>query len=121
VMLIETHSSRTRHLAAIKLIHTVVWVFMVGCIVAIPIVAVQGRFLIAVALSGVVFAECLVLAFNRCRCPLTDLARRCTEERADNFDIYLPLWLARNNKTIFGLLLTLGEMVLLWRWLITPG
>jgi hypothetical protein len=34
--------------------------------------------------------ECTILAVNRCRCPLTDLAVRYTEHRASNFDIYLP-------------------------------
>jgi hypothetical protein len=54
---------------------------------------------------------------NRCRCPLTDVAARHTDARADNFDIYLPLWLARWNKTIFGTLFFVGEMYLLREWL----
>lgn len=53
------------------------------------------------------------------RCPLTDLAGRYTEERVDNFDIYLPLWLARRNKMIFGTLFAVGELVVLGRWLIS--
>ena len=39
---------------------------------------------------------------QRMRCPLTDLAARYTDDRRANFDIYLPLWLAANNKRIFG-------------------
>jgi hypothetical protein len=65
--------------------------------------------------------ECLVLAVNRGRCPLTNLAARYTDERAANFDIYLPEWLARHNKSIFGLLFVAGELVLLWRWARRPG
>jgi hypothetical protein len=38
-------------------------------------------------LGGLVLVECVVLAANRMRCPLTDLAARFTEERLDNFDI----------------------------------
>jgi hypothetical protein len=49
---------------------------------------------------------------------LTDLAGRYTEERRDNFDIYLPLWLARRNKAIFGMLFIVGELFVLGRWLI---
>jgi hypothetical protein len=56
---------------------------------------------------------------NRRRCPLTDLAGRYTEERTDNFDIYLPLWLARRNKTIFGTIFAVGELFLLRRCLIS--
>jgi hypothetical protein len=48
---------------------------------------------------------------------LTDLAGRYTEQRADNFDIYLPLWLARRNKLIFGALFGVGELLVLGLWL----
>jgi hypothetical protein len=57
--------------------------------------------------------ECFVLAVNRGRCPLTDLAARYIDERAANFDFYLPEWLARHNKSIFGFLFVTGELVLL--------
>ena len=63
--------------------------------------------------------ECVVLVANRGRCPLTDMASHHTAERADNFDIYLPLWLARYNKMIFGTLFALGEVFVLGRWLIS--
>jgi hypothetical protein len=59
------------------------------------------------------------LAMNGGHCPLTDLASRNTTDRTDNFDIYLPLWLARRNKTIFGTLYALGELFVLGRWLIS--
>lgn len=104
----------------IKIVHTLVWAFMVSCILAIPIAALRGNFLLAAVLSGIVLIECLVLTLNQCRCPLTDMASRHTDERAANFDIYLPLWLARYNKTIFGILFTLGEILLLCRWLAAP-
>jgi hypothetical protein len=58
-----------------------------------------------------------VLAVNRGRCPLTDLAGRYTDERPDNFDIYLPLWLARRNKMIFGTLFVIGELYVLRLWM----
>ena len=64
----------------------------------------------ASVLTGLILVECAVLAVNQCRCPLTDLAARHTEARAANFDIFLPLWLARNNKTIFGTLFVAGEL-----------
>ncbi len=103
-------------LIRIKLLHTAVWIFFVGCIVAIPIVGAMGQFRVAAALTGFVLLECVVLALNRGRCPLTDLAARYTTEREANFDIYLPLWLARHNKTIFGSLFAFGELFVLLRW-----
>jgi hypothetical protein len=105
-------------LVGIRVLHTAIWLFFAGCIVAIPFAGIQGRLRWTAVLTGLVVVEGVVLAANRGRCPLTDLGGRYTEERADNFDIYLPLWLARHNKTIFGTLFALGELSLLGRWLI---
>ena len=104
-------------LVGIKLLHTAVWLFFAGCVVAIPLAAAQQQFVWASVLTGLILLECAVLAVNQCRCPLTDLAARHTEARAANFDIYLPLWLARNNKAIFGTLFAASELFLLERWL----
>ncbi len=103
-------------LVAIKLLHTVVWIFFATCIVAIPIAAIRNEFRSAAMLTVLVLVECVVLAVNQRRCPLTDLASRYTEDRQDNFDIYLPLWLARHNKTIFGTLFVVGGLFALGRW-----
>ena len=104
-------------LRAIKLAHTLVWMLFAGCIVALPIVAWQGKFLVAAILIGVVLLEVLVMLINRFRCPLTDVAARFTQDRRDNFDIYLPLWLARYNKHIFGTLFVAGAIfaIVLWQ------
>jgi hypothetical protein len=37
--------------------------------------------------------------------------------RASNFDIYLPNWLASRNKTIFGTLFVVNELIVPWCWL----
>jgi hypothetical protein len=44
------------------------------------------------------------------------LAQQFTADRADNFDIYLPNWLASRNKTIFGTLFVVNELIVLWCW-----
>lgn len=103
-------------LRAVKLLHTVVWAFFAACIVALPIAASLGRFVAAAWLAGLVAMECVVLVVNRFRCPLTDVAARFTEDRAANFDIYLPLWLARNNQQIFGTLYALGLVYTAITW-----
>ena len=105
-------------LIGIRLLHTAAWMFFVACIVAVPIAAQIRHFRAAAILSSVVLVECLILAVNGCRCPLTNLAGAFTEERADNFDIYLPLWLARHNKTIFGSLFAAGELFAFTKWII---
>lgn len=104
---------------AIKLLHTVVWLFFVACIVAVPVAGGLHRFRLAAVLAGLVLLECLVLVLNRWRCPLTDLAARFTPETSHNFDIYLPNWLARHNKTIFGVIFILGGLFALAQWLIS--
>ena len=100
----------------IKLLHTAVWFFFAGCIVVIPVAGMLRQFVWAAIFSGLVLIECTILAVNRCRCPLTDVAARHTADRQDNFDIYLPLWLARHNKTIFGTLFLAGEIFVAARW-----
>ncbi len=117
--LVKVQSEQIHILTGIKLLHTAIWLFFAGCIVAIPIAAAWRQFPWAAVLSGLVPVECSVLAMNRGRCPLTDLAGRYTEDRTDNFDIYLPLWLAPRNKMIFGTLFVIGELFVLGRWLIS--
>ena len=109
----ENRPEHSPILAAIKLLHTAIWLFFAGCIAAIPVAAGFRHFHRAGVLTCLVLLECAVLALNRGRCPLTDVAGRYTEQRADNFDIYLPLWLARHNKMIFGTLFAIGELFLL--------
>ncbi|MEZ4266493.1 MAG: hypothetical protein R3F39_08950 [Myxococcota bacterium] len=109
-----TNESR---LLAVKLVHTAVWAVFAGCIVAIPIVAACGALPLAAALCAVVMGEVVVLLLNRWSCPLTAVAARYTTDRRDNFDIFLPEWLARHNKTIFGALYVVGLLIVLALWL----
>jgi hypothetical protein len=103
-------------LTGIKILHTVIWAVIVACILALPIAGVSRRFRWANVLSGVILVECAVLALNGGRCPLTDLAAKFTANRAVNFDIYLPIWLAQYNKVNFGALFVAGELVVLGCW-----
>jgi hypothetical protein len=107
-------TQRTRALVTIKVLHTVIWAFFVGCIFAIPVAGVARRFEAAWILTGVVLVECLVLAVNGGRCPLTPIAGRFTEDRTDAFDIYLPRWVARWNKELFGSIFLAGEIFTIW-------
>jgi hypothetical protein len=103
-------------LRAVKVLHTVAWAFFVGCIFVIPVCASRGEFKWALVFIALVSIEVLVIAVNNWRCPLTAVAARFTENRRDNFDIYLPLWLARYNKLIFGSLFVVGLFFTLARW-----
>jgi len=88
------HDAR-KALRRIKLLHTLVWAFFASCIVAIPVAAAAGAIPLALGLAAVVGIEVAVLLLNGFKCPLTGVAARYTPDRQDNFDIYLPLWLAR--------------------------
>jgi hypothetical protein len=108
-------------LITIKVAHTVVWALMVACIVAMPLAALRRRFDWVLRLTLVIVVECVVLAFNGMRCPLTDLAARYVSPPAistlpANFDIYLPNWIALHNKEIFGILFAANLLfALYWR------
>jgi hypothetical protein len=102
-------------LRAVKLLHTAFWLFFVSCILGIWLAAAQERLAWGAGLSVVVLLECAVLAANRGRCPLTNVARHYSSDPRPNFDIYLPLWLARYNKWVFGVLFVLAEVYLVLR------
>jgi hypothetical protein len=103
-------------LTAVKLLHTGVWAFFVMAIAGVPLFAWLGHDGWALVCAGVVAVESLVRAVNGMRCPLTDVAGAYTEDRRANFDIYLPEWLARYNKLIFGSLYVAGCIAAIgWR------
>ncbi len=103
-------------LKAVKVVHTVIWAFFVVCIFGAPVAAWLGNFRMAWIFVGLVAVESLVLLLNKWSCPLTGVAARYTSRREDNFDIYLPLWLARNNKNVFAPLYVLGAVYVAWAW-----
>lgn len=101
----------------IKAAHTAIWAVFAASILAIPVVTALGDLWAGLWLSLLVAVEVIVLLVNGMRCPLTDLAAGYAEERPVGFDIFLPAWLARNNKAIFGSILVAAELFLLGRWL----
>jgi hypothetical protein len=104
-------------LAKVKTAHTAVWAVLAGMILYLPYAALSGEYRIVLAISLVILLECVALGMNGGQCPLTRIAARYTNDRSDNFDIYLPLLIARHNKLIFGAIFACGELIALWRWL----
>ncbi len=103
-------------LRVIRLGHTLIWFVFVVCILGIPVCGYLGHFSISAILFGFVLLEVFILLINRMRCPLTDIAAHYTENRDANFDIYLPLWIAKYNKEIFGGLFLAGSLYTLFMW-----
>lgn len=110
-----------RVLWQIRMAHTLAWAVFAGAIVAIPAVTLAGHLRAAAWLSALVWIEVAILAANRMRCPLTGIAARYTDDRSDNFDIFLPAWLARHNKLLFGTLFAAGEVLLAATWASATG
>ena len=86
----------------IKALHTVVWAFFVAVIGYVLYCGIASKLSWYTGLAiGLVVGEGLVLLIFRRHCPLTLLARRYSASTRDNFDIFLPNWLARHNQLIF--------------------
>ena len=105
-------------LIAIKLLHTLVWVFFNVVIFYLLYAVVVDKIDRWVWIGlGVVGLEALVLALFKMACPLTVVALRYAdpEPQPANFDIYLPLWLARWNKLIYGSIMLCIMLGLAWR------
>ena len=105
-----------RKLFFIKVVHTLIWAFYVLVIGYVVYAGITDRVstLAWIAIGLVVF-EGLVLLFNEWHCPLTLVGRRYTDNASENFDIFLPQWLARNNKIIFTAIFAVGVVLVVWR------
>ena len=89
-------------LLAIKLIHTIIWAFFVFVIFYILYSGITNRINTFTWIGiGLIIGEGLVLLVFKKFCPLTLLARKYSDSKKDNFDIFLPNWLAKYNKLIF--------------------
>jgi len=103
-------------LILIKVIHTALWCVFAS---AIFYTLYAGIFNDIGALVwfciGLVFLEAIILLIFKWKCPFTLLAQKYTENPYVGFDIFLPMWLARNNKTIFSILFAVGLILVLWR------
>ena len=113
--------SAASKLCTVKVVHTTIWAFFATCILAIPVASSVGHFGAAAWLAAIVCGEVVVLLFNSWSCPLTAVAAKYTADRNANFDIYLPEWLARNNKAVFGALYVVGVIVAAVQWAQAKG
>ena len=105
-------------LLIIKVLHTVIWAFFVLTILYILYAAILNRIGTLLWISiGLIVVEGIILLMNGGRCPLTRLGEKYTEQADVGFDIFLPKWLAKNNKTIFTTLYFVGVIIVIYRLL----
>lgn len=105
-------------LFSVKLAHTLIWVFFVTAIGYVLYCGITNdisrRTWVA---AGLVVLEGLVLLVFGGRYPLTLIARNYSDSDRDNFDIFLPNWLARYNQVIFTSLYVIGLLLVGYRLL----
>jgi hypothetical protein len=86
----------------IKIFHTIIWLFfnvvLFYMAYAVIVNKIDKYVWIGIAL---ILGEGIVLLIFKKMCPLTIVARKYSDSDKDNFDIYLPEWLAKYNKLIY--------------------
>ena len=103
-------------LIIIKSIHTLIWFFFNVVIFYMLYAVVTNRIDQWLWIGyGFFILEGIILLIFKFFCPLTLLARRYSDSGKDNFDIYLPEWLAKNNKLIYTSLLFVIFLITIYR------
>lgn len=103
---------RPLKLLLIKLTHTAIWLFFVTVILYVLYSGLANRITSYTWIAiGLVIVEGLVLLLFRGYCPLTLMARKYADSDRNNFDIFLPEWLAHYNKLIFTGLYVVGLLL----------
>ena len=103
-------------LIIVKSIHTAIWLVFVTAILFILWSGITADISVYSWIAvAAVCGEGLVLFIFKGSCPLTKIARRYSNSTKNNFDIYLPEWLAKYNKHIFTTLFFAGLALMIWR------
>lgn len=106
-------------LTLIKVLHTLIWAFFVVVIGYVLYSGIAGRITTYTWIGiGLVVLEGAVLWRFNGACPLTRWARKYSDSKKDNFDIYLPNILARYNQHIFTTLFFVGVVLVCYRVLV---
>lgn len=106
----------SKKLLTVKIVHTLIWLFFVTTIFYILYSGITNRITIFTWIAiGLIVGEGAVLVIFKMFCPLTLIARKYSDSEKDNFDIFLPNWLARHNKIIFTTIYLAGVIILLIR------
>jgi len=99
-------------LRLIKITHAAIWVFFNVVIFYMLYAVLVNKIDIWLWVGyGIILFEGLLLLAFKMYCPLTVWARKYSNSNKDNFDIYLPNWLARYNKLIYTLIM-MGIIIL---------
>jgi hypothetical protein len=94
--------SNDTKLTVVKIFHTLVWLFFNVVLFYMAYAVIIGKInkFVWMSIALIILEGVVLLIFNK-MCPLTVIARKYSDSTKDNFDIYLPNWLARHNKLIY--------------------
>lgn len=107
---------RDTKLIVIKVIHTLIWIFFNIVIFYMLYAVLQNKIDRWLWIGyGLVVLEGVTLLLFKFFCPLTLIARQYSDSTKDNFDIYLPNWLARYTKVIYTSLMVIISLILVYR------
>lgn len=100
----------------IKTVHSLIWAIMALAIFYILYCGISGNLstLLYYAI-GIIIFETTVLLINHWSCPFTIMAKKAKPDWKDGDDIFLPKWIAINNKMIFGTLFVIGVALVIYR------
>ena len=108
--------SNGKTLMLIKIIHTAIWFVFASAIIYVLYAGIFDKINMFVWVCvGLVFAEAVILIIFKWKCPFTVLGYKYTDNPKIGFDIFLPAWLAKNNKAIFSVIFAVGLSLVLWR------
>lgn len=103
-------------LLIIKILHTLVWLFfnVVIFYLLYAVIANKVDYWVWICI-GLVILEGIILVLFKMLCPLTVMARKYSNSTKDNFDIFLPNWLAKYNKIIYTSIFLIAIGILIYR------
>ena len=103
-------------LVLVKILHTIIWVFFNVVIFYLLYAVVIDRIYKWVWICiSLIILEAITLIVFKDICPVTLIARKYSDSQKDNFDIYLPNWLAKYNKEIYTVIVLIAIVILIYR------
>lgn len=103
-------------LRLVKLIHTIIWLFFNVVIFYLLYAVIVNKIDVWVWIClGFILLETIILLVFKKVCPVTIVARKYSDSDKDNFDIYLPNWLAKHNKLIYSAIVLVAIIILIYR------
>lgn len=103
-------------LTIVKMVHTFIWTFF-NIVIFYSLYAVIIDKIdqwVWISLGLILMEGLILMAFGK-KCPITLIARRYSDSTKDNFDIFLPNWLAKHTQIIYTIIVFITILILAFR------